>query len=107
MAGLQLQSAGMENGKRRRRLQLEMALNKLAETGAYLELDRVADCEPSRGLQISAAKADGFYARKARGRALDLRTKRRVQRNTRVASRDNVTGARLRRRAKSGRCLLE
>src|SRR6266436_3652651 len=139
MGGLQLQSARMRRGRGRRRLQLEMALNKLAEffavfiahvhefdaaavgadvadhcgeidlaeTGAYLELDRVADCEPSRGLQISAAKADGFYARKARGRALDLRTKRRVQRNTRVASRDNVTGARLRRRAKSGRCLLE
>src|SRR5229473_1335787 len=29
--GLQLQSAGTENGKRRRRLQLEMALDKLAE----------------------------------------------------------------------------
>src|SRR5258706_16042959 len=139
MAGLQLQSAGMENGKRRRRLQLEMALNKLAEffavfiahvhefdatavgadvadhcgeidlteTGAYLELDRVADSEPSRRLQISAAKANGFYARKARGCALDLRPKGRVQRDSGVAPLDNVTGTRLRWCAKSGRCLLE
>src|SRR5437899_10510710 len=100
----------MRRGEGRRRLQLEMALDKLAEffavliahvhefdtaavgadvadhggeidlaeTGPYLELDRIADSESSRGLQISAAKADGFYARKARRCALDLRTKGRV-----------------------------
>src|SRR6266478_2480720 len=79
----------------------------LPETGAYLELDRIADSEPSRRLQISAAKADGLYARKSCGGALDLRTKGRVQRNSRVASRDDVTGARLRRRAKGGGGLLE
>src|SRR6266478_8841926 len=79
----------------------------LAETGAYLELDRIADSELSRGFQIGAAKADGFYTCKARGYALNLRTKGRVQRNSSVAPRDNVAGARLPRRAKSGRCLLE
>src|SRR2546425_1478495 len=78
-----------------------------AETGADLQLDRVADSKSSRRLQISAAKADCFYARKARGCALDLGTKRRVQWNSGVASRDNVTGARLPRRAESGRCLFE
>ena len=74
-----------------------------AETGADLQLDRVADSKSSRRLQISAAKADCFYARKARGCTLDLGTKRRVQWNSGVASRDNVTGARLPRRAESGR----
>src|SRR5258708_12957169 len=79
----------------------------LPETGAHLELDGIADSESSRGLQISAAKTDRFYARKACGCALDLRTKGRVQRDSGVAPRDNVTGTRLRRRAKSGGCLLE
>src|SRR5258707_12322678 len=87
VGGLQLQSAGMRRGEGRRRLQLEMALDKLAEffavfvahvhefdaaavgadvadhggesdlaeTGADLQLDRIADGECSRGLQISAA----------------------------------------------------
>src|SRR6267154_1132174 len=137
--GVQFQSAGMRRGEGRRRLQLEMALDKLAEffavfiahvhefdaaavgadvadyggeidlseAGAHLELDRIADREPSRGLQIGAAKSDRFYARKARGCALDLRTEGRVQRNSSVASRDNVAGTRLRRRAKGGCCLLE
>src|SRR6266849_186031 len=109
----------MENGKRRRRLQLEMALDEfaeffavfiahvhefdaaavgadvadyggeidLAETGAHLELDRIAYCESSRRLQISAAKANGFYAPKTRGCALDLRPKGRIQRNSGVAPR--------------------
>src|SRR5260370_10578432 len=45
----------------------------LAETGADLDVDGVAERESSRGFQISAAKADCFYARKARGCALDLR----------------------------------
>ncbi len=79
----------------------------LAETSSDFKLDGVADGKFPRGLQISAAQADGFYAREARRRALNLRTKRRVQWNSSVASRDDVAGTRLCRCAKSPRCLLE
>src|SRR5260370_30057091 len=122
--GLQLQSAG--RGEGRMRVQVEMALDKLAEflavfiahvhefdaaavgadvadyggetdlpeTGAHLELDGIADSESSRGLQISAAKTDGFFARKACGGALDLHTKGRVQPGSGVTARGNGTGTR-------------
>ena len=65
----------------------------LAKTGADLQLNGVADTEFPRGLQISAAQADGLYPGKACWRALDMGTKRRVKRNSSVASRDNVSGA--------------
>src|SRR5258708_14153529 len=64
----------------------------LSEARAHLKLDRIADREPSRGLQISAAQADGFYSRKARGCALALRTKRRIQRDSRVPPPDHLAG---------------
>src|SRR5712664_2870837 len=79
----------------------------LAETGADLELDRVADTEFPGGFQIGAAQADRLYTSKARGRALDVRTKRRVQRNSNIAARYDVAGARLSRSSKRGRRLLE
>lgn len=47
----------------------------LAETGADLKLDRVADTEFPRGFQIGATQADGLYSGKACRRALDLRAK--------------------------------
>src|SRR5258708_34834504 len=95
----------MRRGRGRRRLQLEMALDKLTEflavfiahvhefdaaavgadvadhggetdlpeTGAHLELDRIADSEPSPGFQIGGAKTDGSYAAQAGGWAPHLR----------------------------------
>src|SRR5260370_19916257 len=65
----------------------------LAETGADLEFDRVADTEFPGGLQIGSTQADGFHASKACRRAFDLRAKRRVQGNSSVASWDDVAGA--------------
>ncbi len=65
----------------------------LAETGADLEFDRVADTEFSAGLQVGSAQADGLDAGKASRRAVDLGTKRRVQGNSSVASWDDVAGA--------------
>src|SRR5260370_37243421 len=65
----------------------------LTETGADFEFDRVADTEFPRGLQIGAAQADGLYPSKACRGALDLATKRRVQWNSSVASRDDVARA--------------
>src|SRR5207245_9438751 len=58
-----------------------------AETGADLQLDRVADSKSSRRLQISAAKADCFYQRKARRCALEPVPKQRLERNHGGASR--------------------
>src|SRR5216684_1351146 len=65
----------------------------LAETGANLKLDRVAHTEFPGGREVGAAQANRFYPCKARRRALDLCTKRRVQRNPHVAARDDVAGA--------------
>src|ERR1700686_88902 len=79
----------------------------LAETGADFELDRVADTEFPVGLQIGAAQADRLYTGKSRRRARDLRPKRRLKWNSNVAARDDVAGARLRRRSKRSRRLLE
>ena len=62
----------------------------LAETGSDFELDGVANTELLGGLQISAAQADGLYTRKPRWCALDLRAKRRVERNSRVAAGNDI-----------------
>src|SRR5260370_42350455 len=79
----------------------------LAKTSSDFKLDGVADGKFPRGLQISAAQADGFYAREARRCTLNLGAKRRVQWNSSVASRADGAGTRLWRCAKSPRCLLE
>src|SRR6266576_477315 len=79
----------------------------LAETGADLELDRVPNSEFPRGLQISAAQADGLHTRKARRRALDLRAKRRFEWNSRIAAGDYIAGARLPGCSERRRRLLE
>ena len=67
----------------------------LAETGADLQLDGVANAELPRRFQISAAKADGLYARKACRGAFDMSAKRRFQRHSYVPPRHHVAPARL------------
>ena len=62
----------------------------LAETGSDFELDRVADAELPGRFQISPAQTDGLHTRQARSRALDLRAKRRVEWNSRIAARDYI-----------------
>src|SRR5260370_40260818 len=79
----------------------------LAKTGTNFKLDRIAHSEFPGGLQIGAAQTDCFYTRKAHRCARDLSAKRRVQRNSSVAPRDDIAGAGLRGGSKSGGGLLE
>src|SRR6267142_2934967 len=79
----------------------------LAKAGANFEFDGVAHSELPGGLQIGAAQTDCSYTRQACRGALDLGAKRRVQWNSSVAARDDITGAGLRGRSKSGCGLLE
>jgi len=79
----------------------------LAKAGANFEFDGVAHSELPGGLQIGAAQTDCFYTCEACRGALDLGTKRRVQRNSSVAPRNDIARAGLRGSAKSGGGLLE
>src|SRR6266581_4220625 len=72
----------------------------LAETGANLELDGIADSQLPWRFQVCAAQADGPDASETCRCALDLRAKGRFGRNSHIAARDDVIGARLCRRAK-------
>src|SRR6266571_4733070 len=72
----------------------------LAETGANLELDGIADSQLPWRFQVCAAQADGPDASETCRCALDLRAKGRFERNSHIAARDDVIGARLCRRAK-------
>jgi hypothetical protein len=75
----------------------------LAETGANLELNGIADGQLPWRFQVCAAQADGPDASETCRCALDLRAKGRFEWNSHIAARDDVIGARLCRRAK--RCL--
>src|SRR5262249_31764298 len=64
-----------------------------AQAGAYFELDGLAAVELVGGLEISAAKTNGFDASEASGRTFNRRAKGRFERYANIAAWDDVARA--------------
>src|SRR6266478_4331271 len=62
----------------------------LAKSGAYFQLDGIANVEPFGRFEIRAAEADGFHARQACLRAVDVSAQRGFERHARVPSRVHI-----------------
>src|SRR5260370_37475999 len=62
----------------------------LAQAGANLELDGIANAQLLGRLQIGSAETDGFDAGESGEPTIDLGAKRRLQRDARVAARHDV-----------------
>src|SRR5580700_12312743 len=63
----------------------------LAKPRADFQLDGVSHGEFLQRFQVRTAQADGFYARKACLRTVNLRSQRRFQRYSHIPSRNNIT----------------